>query len=278
MTADSVTKGVKFIERSQTATLKDAYDAAQSKQNSGSFTSQTECDQTAQKLQEASDALAAIVPNVGTLYTNAMILEAVKNGGAVNPQYSSEFAYSAEMQPLRKDYTYWLYGTSGWTVPGSDVRVSIDWSVSGDVAQYLAFAPEGDHDHKNYMHSYGVTVTRQPDAPTEVRFVATVKDYYGNVIGTLGENGECTATIGAPMRLSDTQPSAPRFASGDFATGEIYINLNGVEAIQKVDDSKIGITGCVSTLENGLHQINNPAVTGGKPSTYGVCLDAIATH
>lgn len=277
-TPDRVPKGVKFIERSQTAALKDAYAAAQSKQNSGSFTSQTECGQTAQELQEASDAFAAIVPNVGALYTNAMILEAVKNGGTVNPQYSSEFAYSAEMQPLRKDYTYWLYGTSGWTVPGSDVRVSIDWSVSGDGAQYLAFAPEGDHDHKNYMHSYGVTVTRQPDAPTEVRFVATVKDYYGNVIGTLGENGECTATIGAPMRLSDTQPSAPRFASGDFATGEIYINLNGVEAIQKVDDSKIGITGCVSTLENGLHQINNPAVTGGKPSTYGVCLDAIATH
>ena len=159
VTADSVTKGVKFIERSQTATLKDAYDAAQSKQNSGSFTSQTECDQTAQELQEASDAFAAIVPNVGTLYTNAMILEAVKNGGAVNPQYNSEFAYSAEMQPLRKDYTYWLYRSS-WTVPDSNVMVSIDWSVSGDGAQYLAFAPEGGHDHKNNMHSYGVTVMR----------------------------------------------------------------------------------------------------------------------
>lgn len=277
VTADSVTKGVKFIERSQTATLKDAYAAAQSKQNSGSFTSQTECDQTAQELQEASDAFAAIVPNVGTLYTNAMILEAVKNGGAVNPQYSSEFAYSAEMQPLRNGYTYWLYRSS-WTVPDSGVTVSIDWSVSGDGAQYLAFAPEGGRDHKNNMHSYGVTVMRQPDEPTEVRFVATVKDYYGNEIGKLGENGEYAAIIGAPMRLSNTQPSAPRFASGDFAAGEIYINLNGVEAIQKVDDSKIGITGCVSTLENGLHQINNPAVTGGKPSTYGVCLDAIATH
>lgn len=112
VTADSVTKGVKFIERSQTATLKDAYAAAQSKNNSDTFASQAECDQTAQELQEASDAFAAIVPNVGTLYTNAMILEAVKNGGAVNPQYSSEFAYSAEMQPLRKDYTYCLYGSS----------------------------------------------------------------------------------------------------------------------------------------------------------------------
>lgn len=275
--ADSVTKGLKFVEFSQTAALEDAYTAARNKLAGEIFVSQAECGQAAQGLREAAEAFAAIEPNVGTLYTNAMILEAVKNGGAVNPQYSSEFAYSAEMQPLRKDYTYCLYGSS-WTVPGSNVTVSIDWSVSGDGAQYLAFANEGGRDHKNNMHSYGVTVTRQPDAPTAVRFVATVKDYYGNVIGTLGENGEYTATIGAPMRLSNTQPSAPRFASGDFATGEIYINLNGVEAIQKVDDSKIGITGCVSTLENGLHQINNPAVTGGKPSTYGVCLDAIATH
>ena len=164
VTADSVTKGVKFIERSQTATLKDAYAAARNKLAGEIFVSQAECDQTAQELQEASDAFAAIVPNVGTLYTNAMILEAVKNGGAVNPQYSSEFAYSAEMQPLRKDYTYCLYGSS-WTVPGSNVTVSIDWSVSGDGAQYLAFAPEGGHDHKNNMHSYGVTVMRQPDEP-----------------------------------------------------------------------------------------------------------------
>jgi len=101
------------------------------------------------------------------------------------------------MQPLRKDYTYWLYGSS-WTVPGSNVTVSIDWSVSGDGAQYLAFANEGGRDHKNNMHSYGVTVTRQPDKPTEVRFVATVKDFYGNEIGKLGENGEYAAIIGAP--------------------------------------------------------------------------------
>lgn len=274
VTADSVTKGVKFVELSQTATLKDAYDAAQSKQNSGSFTSQTECDQTAQELQEASDAFAAIVPNVGTLYTNAMILETVKNGGAVNPQYSSEFAYSAEMQPLRKDYTYWLYGSS-WTVPDSGVTVSIDWSVSGDGAQYLAFAPEGGRDHKNNMHSYGVTVTRQPDEPTEVRFVATVKDFYGNVIGTLGENGEYAAIIGAPMRLSDDQPSAPRFASGSGATGEIYLNLEGAAAITAVDASKISIVGRQGDAAYpNIFQITGPRITGGAKSLNGVCLNA----
>lgn len=273
-TPDRVPKGVKFIERSQTATLKDAYAAAQSKQNSGSFTSQTECDQTAQELQEASDAFAAIVPNVGTLYTNVMILEAVKNGDAVNPQYSSEFAYSAEMQPLRKDYTYCLYGSS-WTVPDSDVTVSIDWSFRGDGAQYLALAPDGGYDHNTYMHGYGVTVTRQPDEPTEVRFVATVKDFYGNVIGTLGENGEYAAIIGAPMRVSDDQPSAPRFASGANATGEIYLNLEGAAAITAVDASKISIVGRQGDAAYpNIFQITGPRITGGAKSLNGVCLNA----
>lgn len=273
-TPDRVPKGVKFVELSQTATLKDAYDAAQSKQNSGSFTSQTECDQTAQELQEASDAFAAIVPNVGTLYTNAMILEAVKNGGAVNPQYSSEFAYSAEMQPLRNGYTYSLYGSS-WTVPDSDVTVSIDWSFRGDGAQYLALAPDGGYDHNNYMHGYGVTVMRQLDEPTEVRFVATVKDYYGNEIGKLGENGEYTATIGAPMRLSDDQPSAPRFASGANATGEIYLNLEGAAAITAVDASKISIVGRQGDAAYpNIFQITGPRITGGAKSLNGVCLNA----
>lgn len=276
VTADSVTKGVKFIERSQTATLKDAYDAAQSKQNSGSFTSQTECDQTAQELQEASDAFAAIVPNVGTLYTNAMILEAVKNGGAVNPQYNSEFAYSAEMQPLRKDYTYWLYRSS-WTVPDSNVMVSIDWSVSGDGAQYLAFAPEGGHDHKNNMHSYGVTVMRQPDEPTEVRFVATVKDYCGNEIGKLGENGEYAAIIGAPIRVDTSAPVvAPRITSDKNNDISVRVPLTGGVYITGADTSLIAVQG----IQNEVVSISNASMTANGSWTandYGLFLPVTAT-
>ena len=276
VTADSVTKGVKFIERSQTATLKDAYAAAQSKQNSGSFTSQTECDQTAQELQEASDAFAAIVPNVGTLYTNAMILEAVKNGGAVNPQYNSEFAYSAEMQPLRKDYTYWLYRSS-WTVPDSNVMVSIDWSVSGDGAQYLAFAPEGGHDHKNNMHSYGVTVMRQPDEPAEVRFVATVKDYYGNEIGKLGENGEYAAIIGAPIRVDTSAPVvAPRITSDKNNDISVRVPLTGGVYITGADTSLIAVQG----IQNDVVSISNASMTANGSWTandYGLFLPVTAT-
>lgn len=276
VTADSVTKGVKFIERSQTAALKDAYDAAQSKQNSGSFTSQTECGQTAQELQEASDALAAIVPNVGTLYTNAMILEAVKNGGAVNPQYSSEFAYSAEMQPLRNGYTYSLYGSS-WTVPDSDVTVSIDWSFRGDGAQYLALAPDGGYDHNTYMHGYGVTVTRQPDEPTEVRFVATVKDFYGNVIGTLGENGEYAAIIGAPIRVDTSAPVvAPRITSSKNNDISVRVPLTGGVYITGADTSLVAVQG----IQNEGVSISNASMTANGSWTtndYGLFLPVTAT-
>lgn len=273
--ADSVTKGVKFVESSQTATLKDAYAAAQSKQNSGSFTSQTECDRTAQELQEASDAFAAIVPNVGTLYTNAMILEAVKNGTAVNPAYSSEFAYSAEMQPLRNGYTYWLYGNDGWTEPGSGLRVRVDWSYSGDGAQYLALAPEGGRDHNRYLHSYGVKVTGQPKEPQKVTLTATVMRYDLDPNGTEVGKIDYTATIGAPMRLSDDQPSAPRFASGANATGEIYLNLEGTAAITAVDASKISIVGRQGDAAYpNIFQITGPRITGGAKSLKGVCLNA----
>lgn len=275
---DSVAKGVKFVERSQTAALEDAYAAAQSKQNSGSFTSQTECDQTAQELQEASDAFAAIVPNVGTLYTNAMILEAVKNGGAVNPQYSSEFAYSAEMQPLKSGSAYRLYIDS-WTFDG--IPVAIEWEARGAGAQYVEIKSDDDgighyeRDGVQNLVTKGALITGTPDEPVEVRFVATVKDYSGNEIGTLGENGEYTATIGAPMRLSDDQPSAPRFASGANATGEIYLNLESAAAITAVDASKISIVGRQGDAAYpNIFQITGPRITGGAKSLNGVCLNA----
>ena len=205
-----------------------------------------------------------------------MILEAVKNGGAVNPQYNSEFAYSAEMQPLRKDYTYWLYRSS-WTVPDSNVMVSIDWSVSGDGAQYLAFAPEGGHDHKNNMHSYGVTVMRQPDEPTEVRFVATVKDYYGNEIGKLGENGEYAAIIGAPIRVDTSAPVvAPRITSDKNNDISVRVPLTGGVYITGADTSLIAVQG----IQNDVVSISNASMTANGSWTandYGLFLPVTAT-
>ena len=234
VTADSVTKGVKFIERSQTATLKDAYDTAQSKQNSGSFTSQTECDRLAQELQEASDAFAAIVPQ-------------------------SRMKTAVTVQT------------------GSGVTVSIDWSVSGDGAQYLAFAPEGGRDHKNNMHSYGVTVMRQPDEPTEVRFVATVKDFYGNEIGKLGENGEYAAIIGAPIRVDTSAPVvAPRITSSKNNDISVRVPLTGGVYITGADTSLIAVQG----IQNEVVSISNASMTANGSWTandYGLFLPVTAT-
>ena len=275
--ADSVTKGVKFVERSQTATLKDAYTAAWNKKVSDRFASQADCDRTAQELRGAADAFAAIEPNVGTLYTNEMILEAVKNGSAINPEYG-DYAYSAQMQPLRSGYTYWLYGDS-WAVPDSDVRVSIDWSFSGDGAQYLALAANGGYDHNNYLHGYGVTVTGQPDEPKEVQFIATVKDFNGNVIGTLGENGEYTATIGVPIRVDTSATVAPpRMTSSDGVVNNISVRvpLTGGVYITDADTSLVTVEGIqgaeipitrVSMTENGSWRAND----------YGLFLPVTAT-
>ena len=274
---DSVAKGVKFVERSQTAALEDAYDDARSKQNSDTFASQAECDRLARELREAAEAFGEITPNVGTLYTDEMLLEAVRNGGAVNPQYGS-FAYSTELQPLKNGSAYPLY-IGAWTV--DDTTVEIVWEAQGAGAQYVEIKSENDtigyyeRDGIKYGTSHGALITGTPEEPKEVRFVATVKDYYGRVIGKLGENGEYTAIIGAPMRLSDNQPGAPRFASGGGAAGEIYLNLKGAEAIKSVDVGKIGIVGRQGDASRPSdYQINDPKITDGKPSANGLCLTA----
>lgn len=277
---DSVAKGVKFVERSQTAALEDAYAAAQSKQNSGSFTSQTECDQTAQELQEASDAFAAIVPNVGTLYTNAMILEAVKNGGAVNPQYSSEFAYSAEMQPLKSGSAYRLYIDS-WTFDG--IPVAIEWEARGAGAQYVEIKSDDDgighyeRDGVQNLVTKGALITGTPDEPVEVRFVATVKDYSGNEIGTLGENGEYTATIGAPIRVDTSAPVvAPRITSSKNNDISVRVPLTGGVYITGADTSLVAVQG----IQNEVVSISNASMTANGSWTandYGLFLPVTAT-
>mgnify|MGYP002515636491 CR=1 FL=1 len=273
--ADSVTKGVKFVELSQTATLKDAYTAAWEKKTGDRFDSQTDCDRTAQGLRGAADAFAAIEPNVGTLYTNEMILEAVK-GGPIDPQYSSDYAYSTQMQPLRNGYTYWLYRDS-WAVPDSDVRVSIDWSFRGDGARYLALAPDGGRNHKGNLYGYGVTVTGQPDEPKEVQFIATVKDFDGNVIGTLGENGEYTATIGVPIRVDTSATVAPpRMTSAIANNISVRVPLTGGVYIIRADTERVTVQG----IRNEVLSITGASLTENgswRADSYGLFLPVTAT-
>ena len=64
-------------------------------------------------------------------------------------------------------------------------------------------------------------MTSAPDEPKEVRLVVTVKSFDRTDIGKLDTNGEYSATIDAPMCLSDAQLDAPLFASGADRTGTI---------------------------------------------------------
>ncbi len=278
--ADKVTKGVQFVELSQTTALESAYTAARDKQNSDTFASQAECDRLAQELREASDAFGKITPNVGTFYTDALLLEAVKNGGAIDPKYSSEFAYSAEMQPLRNGYTYWLNGASGWTVPDSDVTVSIDWSFSGDGAQYLVIAADGGHDHKNYMHSYGVRVAGQPDAPAAVTFTATVKRYDLDPNGTAVGKIDYTATIGAPIRVdANADVTAPKMTSTIANNISLRVPLTGAEYITDIDTSEITIEGNEDSTAAPI-SINEAFLTAGESCTvnsYGLFVPVTAS-
>ena len=279
--ADKVTKDVKFIERSQTTALEDAYAAAQSKKNSDTFASQLECDGLAQNLQAKTDALGKITPGVGTFYTNALLLEAVKNGGAINPKYSSEFAYSTEMQPLRNGYTYWLNGNSGWTLPDSDVTVRVDWSFSGDGAQYLAFATEGGRDHKNYLHSYGVKVTGQPNAPQKVTITATVTRYDLDPNGTEVGKIDYTATIGAPIQVDTAATVAePQMTSGEKINDiSLRVPLTDVGHITGVDISKIQIEGYHPSADSGSTNasVNVVERKSGKVKANGLYLSITAT-
>ena len=127
------------------------------------------------------------------------------------------------------------------------------------------------------MHSYGVTVMRQPDEPTEVRFIATVKDFYGNVIGKLGENGEYAATIGAPIRVNPSAPVvAPRITSVKNNDISVRVPLTGGVYITGADTSLVAVQG----IQNEVVSISNASMTANGSWTandYGLFLPVTAT-
>ena len=119
---------------------------------------------------------------------------------------------------------------------------------TSNIAEYITI---GDVSATGGQYNPGAKVIKAPDEPKEVQFVVTVTDFYGKEVGKLGENGEYSATIGAPISVSANQPSTvPQFtvisdgtSSSTGATkftGVVPITLNGAEAITDVSD------GCVT--------------------------------
>lgn len=280
-TADKLTSGVKFVEQDRVTALNDAYSAAWSKQNSGNFASQAECDSLTQNLQAKTTALRDAVQTGTNKTTNAYLLRAVQT-----QLLSTErgwYAYSPG-QLLKKGSAYPLY-MGAWTADGG-TRVVIAWEAQGAGAQYVEIKSDDDgigyyeRDGIRYGTSHGALITDAPDEPKEVRFVATVKDYYGTVIGKLGENGEYTATIGAPIQVdTNADVAAPKMTSTIANNISLRVPLTGSEYITGVDTSEITIKGNEDPTTAPL-SINKAFLTAGEICTvnrYGLFVPVTAS-
>lgn len=239
-TPDQITAGVRFATPKDWRPLDDAIKSVENQERIG-FASQQKCDDTAKTLQAAIDDFIQNKVKVGTSKTtDAYILQQVKEN-LLNPD-RGDYAYSSHMQPLKSGYAYWLYN-GYYSVPNSSVGVSIEWSVSGSDKVTIGDTSDSKDSNGN-IHSYGAKIADGTTTPTKVTFTAKVKNSQNDhVIGTLGENGDYTATIGAP--ISATLPSgAPQFkAISDGTpsstgatkfTGVVPITLNGADAIKSV--------------------------------------------
>ena len=153
------------------------------------------------------------------------------------------------MQPLKPGYAYWLYN-GYYSVPNSSVGVSIEWSVSGSDKVTIGDTEDGDKDSNGNIHSYGAKIAGGTTTPTNVTFTATVtRNDTQKEIGKINY----TATIGAPISVSKTQPiDAPQFTATNDAinatnaqkfTGVVPITLNGADAIKSVSNDCVTIDG-----------------------------------
>lgn len=243
-TADAVTQGVRFTTSEAKKNLKDVIDKAENVKNNDSA-SQTDYDNAAKKLQDAIKAFKDTIQPGTSTTTDAYILQQVKEN-LLNPD-RGDYAYSSHMQPLKPGYAYKLQNDP-YGVPNSSVNVSIEWSVSGSGSDKVTIGQtdEDDKDSNGYHYSYGAKIADRTTTPTKVTFTATVKNSQTTAtIGTLGENGEYTATIGAPIGVSANQPidvppftvisdGKPSSTGATKFTGVVPITLNGADAIKSV--------------------------------------------
>ena len=273
--ADAVTEGVQFTTNAAKEALKDAISTAQTANSTG-FASQQACDDAAKALQAAIETFKATIQTGTNTTTDAYILQQV-NDELLNPD-RGDYAYSSHMQPLKPGSAYPLYMGS-WSA-GNGVRVEIQWTATGEGAQYVtkiedsSASGNGDLGHyelngNSNLVTRGALIGGKPDKPTPVTFTATVKNAENsNVIGTL----DYSATIGAP--ISATLPSgAPHFTAisdgtpsstgATKFTGVVPITLNGAEAIESVSD------GCVTMADS------NKNVTDNEVSLSSIHVDQV---
>lgn len=248
--ADAVTEGVRFTTSEAKEALGAAIKQAENVKNNDSA-SQQDYDAEAKALRDAITTFKGTIQTGTSKTTDAYVLQQVKEN-LLNPD-RGDYAYSSHMQPLKPGSAYPLAGIDGYTVTTNKVMVRIEWEATGEGEQYVEKISGPREDDLGYYYSDGIKYTvgkgvliksAAPDKPTKVSFKATVKNSQTDtLIGTLGESGEYTATIGAP--ISATLPSGtPRFTAVSDGTpsstgatkftGVVPITLKGADAIKSV--------------------------------------------
>ena len=257
-TANAVTEGVRFTTSVAKNTLETAISNARDAENTG-FASQKACKAAADALQVAITAFKGTIKIGTNTTTDAYILQQVKD--VVSEVRNSDAPYSSYKQPLKFGYVYKFVDQFNFDNTSLHFAWEAQWknqSETGNIGDYIEIGK--DVRGTNAFYSLGAKVIKAPDEPKEVQFVVTVTDFYNKEIGKLGENGEYTATIGAPISAA-LQTDAPQFTaisdgtssstSATKFTGVVPITLKGADAIKSVPND------CVTMADSNTNVTNN---------------------
>lgn len=276
--ANAVTEGVRFTTSVAKNTLETAISNARDAENTG-FASQKACKAAADALQVAITAFKGTIKIGTNTTTDAYILQQVKD--VVSEDRNSDAPYSSYKQPLKFGYVYKFVDQFNFDNTSLHFAWEAQWknqSETGNIGDYIEIGK--DVRGTNAFYSLGAKVIKAPDEPKEVQFVVTVTDFYNKEIGKLGENGEYTATIGAP--ISATLPSgAPQFkAISDGTpsstgatkfTGVVPITLNGANAITSVPNNCVTMAN--SNTESNAGEVSFRTITVDKVEKSGDVLN-----
>lgn len=256
--ANAVTEGVRFTTSVAKNTLETAISNARDAENTG-FASQKACKAAADALQVAITAFKGTIKIGTNTTTDAYILQQVKD--VVSEDRNSDAPYSSYKQPLKFGYVYKFVDQFNFDNTSLHFAWEAQWknqSETGNIGDYIEIGK--DVRGTNAFYSLGAKVIKAPDEPKEVQFVVTVTDFYNKEIGKLGENGEYTATIGAPISAA-LQTDAPQFTaisdgtssstSATKFTGVVPITLKGADAIKSVPND------CVTMADSNTNVTNN---------------------
>lgn len=276
--ANAVTEGVRFTTSVAKNTLETAISNARDAENTG-FASQKACKAAADALQVAITAFKGTIKIGTNTTTDAYILQQVKD--VVSEDRNSDAPYSSYKQPLKFGYVYKFVDQFNFDNTSLHFAWEAQWknqSETGNIGDYIEIGK--DVRGTNAFYSLGAKVIKAPDEPKEVQFVVTVTDFYNKEIGKLGENGEYTATIGAPISAA-LQTDAPQFTAisdgtpsstgATKFTGVVPITLNGANAITSVPNNCVTMAN--SNTESNAGEVSFRTITVDKVEKSGDVLN-----